>query len=79
MNLKILHCNENYAFTGENYIFDQVNSSNSGGFLISEKSGYSSYNPVKKENRIIFRRRFKNNLIERVALWLSRNFFEKLW
>lgn len=77
---RVAHLMENYAATGENYVYEQVNFSQmSQGYLLAEWDLHFLFDPVRKENRAIFRSTFQHPYWERVLRYLTRHPFEKLY
>jgi len=80
MRKLILHCIENYAYSGENYIFEQVlNSEGFDSFLLSEKFVDTGFNPVASSHRISFRRMFRIELVEKAVKKISWLYLENIY
>ena len=80
MKKLVLHCIENYAYSGENYIFEQVNNSEKfHSFLLAEKFIDTGFDPVESSRLITFRRMFSVMLVEKVVKRISLKYLENIY
>ncbi len=78
----VLHLIEGYAATGENYVFEQVNSQGPFvGHILAEWKLTFPFDPIEDARKSYFRRVARNELIERVVRFLARRVIESpyLW